>query len=73
MDWSCLPGGLAMISMPLSNGSFSSTSTRLAVPPPNISTNISQKLIRTFSKVWANNFRVVSLILPITSISSALD
>ena len=39
-----LPGGCAMMSMPLSSGSLSSSSVRPARPPPNSVVNVCSKL-----------------------------
>jgi hypothetical protein len=59
---SCLPGGLALISMPQLSGSFSSSSDKSARPPLKSSANISRKFMRTCENVSANNFLVVELI-----------
>src|SRR6266849_5204172 len=64
---SCLPGGLALISIPQLSGSFSSSKDKSARPPPKSSANISPKFSRTCAKVSENNFLVVELICAITS------
>ena len=57
-----LPGGWAMISMPLSSGSFSSSSVRPARPPPNSVLKVSWKLRLIAANASVNRCRVVSSI-----------
>ena len=68
-----LPGGCAMISMPLSSGSFSSSSVRPARPPPNSVLKISWKLRLMAANASAKRSRVVSSMRLIASLVWAMD
>ena len=68
-----LPGGCAMISIPLSSGSFSSSSVRPARPPPNSVLKVSWKLRLMAENASAKRCRVVSSIRLIASAVWAIE
>ena len=68
-----LPGGWATMSMPLSSGSFSSSSVMPALPPPNRVEKVSWKLALIAVKASRNRAWVVSSILLIASLVCAID
>ena len=62
-----------MISMPLSSGSFSSSSVRPARPPPNSVLKVSWKLRLIAANASANRWRVVSSMRLIASLVCAIE
>ena len=74
---SALPGGCTLISMPQESTSLSSSSTRLASPPPNSSVKtrpkfslMARKLSVKMSFIWPDRLVIIlvsSFLLPSTS------
>ena len=68
-----LPGGEAMMSMPLASGSLSSSSVMPALPPPNSVANVPWKFVLMAVNASRKRACVVSSILLIASVVCAIE